>query len=304
MEIQISILRFFESLHCPALTAVFKVITMMGVDIPLVAILFFIYWNINKKKGFAACMNMLGAVTAMNVMKAIVRFPRPWTVIEGLDSIQENATGYSFPSGHTTCAASSYGAIAYTFKKKWLSIICAILIALIGISRLYLCVHWPLDIVGGLLIGCGSTFLFVSAFMNAFDKKEEAFQSIRWIALICGIVGAVLSILVTLQMVDEDAFSDLSKNLTLVSGGLVGYIMERKRTDFIDEEGQWGKKILRYVIGMVGILFFFVVLKTILVKTGLYNCTTACLRYFLSGVWACGVFPILGVKWGLFKTEA
>ena len=154
MEIQKQILLFFASIQTPVLDAIVQFITMFGEEYITVAIITFMYWNISKKKGFTTCMCMLSAAQVMSLTKALVRFPRPWKVIEGLSSVrQSTATGYSFPSGHTSNAAATLSSVAVSFKKRWLSIACAVMIALVGLSRMYLCVHWPMDVACGLLIG-------------------------------------------------------------------------------------------------------------------------------------------------------
>ena len=173
MEIQRQILLFFLGLHNGFLNTLGQVITMFGENFLLIAISVFIYWNIRKRDGFVIVMSLLNSLTVMGVAKAIVRFPRPWLVIDNLETVRQNtATGYSFPSGHTTGAASAYSSIAVSFRKRWLSVLCAVMILLVGLSRMYLCVHWPMDVVGGILIGCGVTFILGSLFGKLYDNKE------------------------------------------------------------------------------------------------------------------------------------
>ena len=86
MEIQKQILLFFASIQTPVLDAIVQFITMFGEEYITVAIITFMYWNISKKKGFTTCMCMLSAAQVMSLTKALVRFPRPWKVIDGLSS--------------------------------------------------------------------------------------------------------------------------------------------------------------------------------------------------------------------------
>lgn len=300
MEIQKQILLFFSGIHTGILNTIAQIITVFGEEFLLIAIAVFIYWNINKKKGFVICMSLLNALTAMGIAKAVIRFPRPWTRIENLDTVrQHTATGYSFPSGHTTCAASTFGAIAVGFKKRWLSIICAAMIALVGISRMYLCVHWPMDVFGGLVIGCGSALLLYSVFARLFDDKEKSIRVATVLAVVMTLLSVVFSILLVLEKVDFDAFDDLNITFAIYGGLALGFALERKTYDYVIEEGRRGRKLLRYVAGMVVVAAILFGMKAAFKAVGLYNPATRALRYFLVGFWGCW-YPVIGRKMGLF----
>ncbi|MBR2281768.1 MAG: phosphatase PAP2 family protein, partial [Spirochaetales bacterium] len=186
MEIQKQILLFFAGLHGPVLNVLAQLFTIFAEEYALIAIGVFIFWNIDKKKGFSSCFSLLAATNVMNVIKAIIRFPRPWMLIEGLDTVrQETATGYSFPSGHTTCAASFYSAVAINFRRRWLSIICTVLILFAGFSRMFLCVHWPMDVACGLLVGFGSTFMLMNWMNSLYEDKGKCIRVSLLIGAAC-----------------------------------------------------------------------------------------------------------------------
>ena len=292
-----------SGLHTTFQNSVAQFLTLFGEQFLLIAIAVFIYWNLNKKNGFVICMSLMNALTVMGISKAIVRFPRPWTVIEDLETVrQQTATGYSFPSGHTTSAASTFSSIAVTFRKRWVSLACAQMIILTGLSRLYLCVHWPLDVFGGILIGCGTTFIFANMFGNLYDNKA---RSIR-ITIILGIITAVLfiaiSILLMTGTIDETAFDDMNITFAVYSGLAFGFALERKVFDYKIEEKKWGLKILRYAIGMAVVAILLFGLKELFKAVGIYNPLTRALRYFLVGIWGC-MYPALGKKFRLFTNK-
>ncbi len=304
MEFQKQILRFLSGLQNPLFNTFFQIITMIGESTIVVCLICFLFWNVNKKKATTICMCMLTNVQIMGLVKAIVRFPRPWTLIEDLQTVRQNtATGYSFPSGHTTNSSSTLTAIAIAFKKKWLSISCAILIILVGFSRLYLCVHWPMDVACGLLLGCGGTFLLFNFYERLFEDKEKgkifficcsAVSTIAWIAI---------SVLLFYEKIDATAFSDFGKNIATLSGASLGILWERNAFDYTVEEGHWKRKLLRFVLGGLGCLIILPLSKVVLKHFGLYNIITATTRYFLATFWASGIYPILGGKLGLFVTD-
>ena len=300
MEFQRQILLHMAGLHTTFQNHVAQFLTLFGEQFLLVAIAVFIYWNINRKKGFVIAMSLINALTAMGIIKAVVRFPRPWILMEDIETIRlQTATGYSFPSGHTTGAASTFTSIAVTFRKRWLSIVCAVMITLTGLSRIYLCVHWPQDVIGGILIGCGLSFLLAGPFGRLYDNKDKSIRITLILGIITAVLFIVISILLSVDKIDAMAFEDLNITFSTYSGLAFGYALERKVFDFKAEEGSRKVKVLRYVIGlavMAGILFG---MKELFIALGIYNPVTRAFRYFLVGFWGCA-FPAVGKKFRLF----
>ena len=301
MEIQKQILLFFSGIHNGFLNLLGQAFTVFGEELVLITISVFIFWCIDKKKGFGIVMSIVNSLCVMGIAKAIVRFPRPWTVIDGLDTVrQQTATGYSFPSGHTTGAAAAYSAMALAFRKRWLSVVCAVIIALVGISRMYLCVHWPLDVVGGLLIGCFMPFMFISVFRTAYDDKKRCCTILVWLGIAASVASFVMSVLILAGYLDPVAFEDLSITFAIYGGMSLGLALERRVFDFRVEKGNWGIKLLRFAFGMIIVVLLLVLVKKALAAMNIYNIATRSFRYFLIGFWAC-VYPILGRSMGLFK---
>ncbi len=300
MEFQKQILLFLAGTHSDFQNGLAQFLTMFGEEILLVGIVVFIYWNINKKNGFVIFMSLMSSLSVTGIAKAIVRFPRPWHLIQDLDVIRiHTATGYSFPSGHTTSASSTFTGIAMAFKKRWLSIVCALIIILVGLSRLYLCVHWPTDVIGGLVIGCGTTFLLSGGFATLYDDKEKAIRVSVIIGCVAAVAAFALAVVILLNEETHHAFSDLSSTFATFSGVTFGCALERKHFDFEIKEGQWGKKILRYAIGMVVAVAITSGLKLLFTEVGIANSLTRVLRYILFGFWG-GIYPLVGKKLGLF----
>ena len=100
---------------------------------------------------------------ANQFLKITCRVPRPWvrdknfTIVE---SARQEASGYSFPSGHTQNIAGTFGAIGATSKRRWFSIVCIVIIVLVAFSRMYLGVHTPLDVLTSVAISLLLVFAF------------------------------------------------------------------------------------------------------------------------------------------------
>ena len=300
MEIQKQLLLFLSEIHTGFLNVLVQFFTIIGEEFLVIAISVFIYWNISKKNGFVMSMSLMNALAAMGIAKAVVRFPRPWVVLDNLETVrQHTATGYSFPSGHTTIAASSYSSMAVTFRKRWLSVLCSVAILLVALSRLYLCVHWPMDVVAGVLIGCGTTFVFGGFFSGLYDDKARSIRVTAVIGCVMTLATLVLAVILTMEKGDSLALDDLCMSFSIYGGLAFGFAIERRFNDFDITEGEWGKKILRYVVGMAVVVFIAFGGKALLQTVGIYNPMTRALRYFIIGIWCC-TYPMLGKKLRLF----
>ena len=157
-------------------TPIAKFITNFGGAIFIAVVAIFLAIIIKKKKIGISILANLVIITGLNqLFKRILQRPRPTEY----RIIQE--TGYSFPSGHSMISMAFYGYLIYLIYKhvknkyiKWISIsLLSILICLIGISRIYLGVHYTSDVLGGFLISISYLVIYISA-VNKFlveDKK-------------------------------------------------------------------------------------------------------------------------------------
>ncbi len=295
---QESIMLFFLNIANPTLDFLANIASAVGEQTFVIAVILYIFYNYDKKKGFGLFTSVLFAVLGMGILKAVVRAPRPFQVLESIDGKRlETATGYSFPSGHTTTGAAFYTALALTFKKRPVSILCAVMMALVGLSRLYLGVHWPIDVFAGLLLGVAISFV-VSRYLNAlYDDKNKRIRLSLWIGSLSFAAGAITAILLNTGTIDEVAFTDLMKVFALGGGGYLGFALENKKVNFTVEEKR-SKQIVRYVIGLVGILLFMG--AKVIIPESLYA-VGSFVRYTLVGLWATGLYPLIGKNLRLFS---
>lgn len=143
---------------------VFKFITNFGGVIGLGIVLILTYvLSKNYKYSILVFINLLGIAGLNFGLKNIFVRERPSL----MPVIHES--GYSFPSGHSSVSLAVYGYILYLILKrckiKWVRVLACIcmpiIIALVGISRIYLGVHYPTDVIGGFLLGGIYTLIFI-----------------------------------------------------------------------------------------------------------------------------------------------
>ena len=156
-------------------TPITKFITNLGGAIFLIGLTALLIILIkNKKIGLSIFTNLV-IVTGLNqLLKRILQRPRPteFRIVE--------ETGYSFPSGHSMVSMAFYGYLIYLIYKyvenryvKWISIVLlSILICAIGVSRIYLGVHYTSDVLGGFLVSISYLILFISTVNKFFIEKD------------------------------------------------------------------------------------------------------------------------------------
>ncbi len=161
------ILLWFESLHGsildPAMAAVSLSATSGIVWFAIGIVLS--WWTKNLKNGAKIVFAVLVAYAIADVaLKPIVCRERPFDAMD-LDVIGTAPTSWSFPSGHTASAFA--GAISVLLIDRRIGIPLIIYACFVGISRMYLCVHWPTDVLAGAMIGT----LAAVAVMLLVDKN-------------------------------------------------------------------------------------------------------------------------------------
>lgn len=111
-----------------------------------------------RRAGAAGLLALiLGALCTNVVLKHLVARPRPWLTVEGLVHLVAEHDPNSFPSGHTCAAFAAASAWARALPRRWMGVTAVVLAALMGLSRLYVGVHFPSDVLAGMAVGllCG-----------------------------------------------------------------------------------------------------------------------------------------------------
>jgi len=168
------------SIKSDFVTNIIKVITEFGDALVLITIVILCFCILkNKKIAGSIAINLVLFPLLNTLLKNIIKRPRP----EGYRLIQE--TGYSFPSGHSMAAMAFYGLIIYyifenvkNIKIRNIScILLSILILLIGISRIYLGVHYASDVLAGFLVSLVYLIVYISIILKItkqiIDKKKK-----------------------------------------------------------------------------------------------------------------------------------
>ena len=147
--------QFSSSLDLP-----FRILTYMGNEGFFILVLPFIYWCVDRRTGVRLSILFLFSAYVNSAVKVFACQPRPFQYDSRVKQIV-SAGGGGFPSGHTQGTLVFWGYLALCFRRPLLWVITGLLIILIPLSRLYLGVHFPTDLLGGYLIGAILLLLYL-----------------------------------------------------------------------------------------------------------------------------------------------
>lgn len=274
---QAEIIKFIQTIDSQVLNVLAQLITMFGEQYLIVAMAAFVFLSVDKDKGYRIIFAVASGACFNSLIKNIFRMPRPIGV-EGIRSYRlETATSYSFPSGHSQSSSTFWTSAALAFKNKYIYTAGIIIVILVCLSRLYLGVHWPADVLFGALSGV----VWAVASASVFDYIHK---NKKYSLLIC---LSALFIICTLIFGD----GDFHKTSGLLAGLSCGYIIETRYIN-LSINVKFAKKFIYYIIIIGGLLAVKGILKIILPGFPAFEV----FRYFIAGLWALGIGPWLCAK--------
>ena len=181
LRIEEQILMFIqENLRFDWLTPIFKAITFLGDKgwFWILLSLVLLVVRPTRRTGMIMCMSAAIDVLAVNVLlKNIVGRTRPYIMFESLVSLVGEESDFSFPSGHSAISFAVATVILLCLPKKF-GIPAMVLAFLVAISRLYVGVHYPTDVIFGIIIGIGCAFLAKLLF-EIMEKKFPTVEKLK-----------------------------------------------------------------------------------------------------------------------------
>ena len=299
-------LYFLEGLRNPVCDAFFSVITLLGEETAFMAVAIIVFWCFSKFQGYFLLITGFIGTVVNQFLKMIFRIPRPWvkdsnfTIVE---SAKEAASGYSFPSGHTQSSVTLFGGVARANKNKTLRIIMIAICVLVPLSRMYLGVHTPLDVVVSIAVSLLLIFGGYKVFELAKDSDKVMYIIIGALTLL--VVAFI--IFVYAYPFPQEVYSEANihnlesarKNaytmLGCVAGLWVIYPVEKKYVKF-EINAVWWAQILKVIIGLAIIILIKEVLRYPIDFIFNGHLIGRSVRYFLIVVTAGVIYP-LTFKW-------
>lgn len=287
------VLYWFESMRNPVMTKIFELITWGGEEMLLLAIICVLYWCVNKEIGYRVGLVFFTSGLCIQTLKITFRIDRPWikdTLFEPVQSALRTATGYSFPSGHTQASTACFGTFAYYNRNKriWVMIVLLCIPVLVAISRMYLGVHTPADVITSFLVS-GVIVIIINI---VFDRIKTSGQRIvTCVVILCVAVAVVLYsyILWHKGIIDYNYVSDCCKSAGGAFGFAVGWYIESKFINFDEKKGSLLFQIIKLLVGVTVAMIIKIGLKYIIGS----SIPADFIRYFILIMWAAVIYPLL-----------
>ncbi|MEE1451449.1 MAG: phosphatase PAP2 family protein [Oscillospiraceae bacterium] len=304
------ILYALEKIRTPFWNGVMSAVTQLGGEVIFIVAAVVVFWCVSKWEGYYL-MTIAFCGTVLNqFLKLICRVPRPWvrdpnfTIVE---SARAEATGYSFPSGHTQNAIGLFGGMARWGGRRWVRIGLTALALVIAFSRMYLGVHTPAD-VGVSLVLAAALVLGLYPLMRRAQEKPRYMGYV--LAAMLVVSGAFVVFVETCGFpADMDAENLASgignawKMLGAVAGMTLAWLLDRRYIHF-ETQAVWWVQVIKVAVGMALLLAIKSGLKAPLLALLGHEGLAGGVRYFLLVLVAGAVWPLVFrpmSKWGKGK---
>jgi len=270
-----------QSWSHPLLDLFFTGVTLLGTEGFYLLLLPVLVWCLDKRLGLRVALLVLFSTYVNETLKALFQSPRP-----DPDAVRwiASAGGWGFPSGHAQTTTALFGYLALWFRPRRWATTLWLVPPLVSLSRLYLGVHYPHDVVGGMLIGLALLALF-----NLMVEGPPA----RWWEQFRGWQQAGALALITIGLAAPNPSSHAVTAMGALLGIGCGALWERHAVHFMPWTSV-GKQALKLVIGLLLLLLIYGLGKALLPEAPAFRF----LRYVVLGGVATGALPWLFLRWG------
>lgn len=313
-------IRFIQSLQTfsPALDGVMNAFTFLGrIEFYLVFIPF-LYWAVDRRLGVRMLLILIYTDFLSASFKLLFHEPRPYWIGDVKPLSAE--TTYGIPSSHASDSLAVGGYLITRVKQNWLRILIGVIAFFVAFSRLYLGVHFPQDVVFGWLIGFAVLWAVLKweAFVRGWLDKKTLFAQIGLgflDSLLIAAIGFLIRLLVsgTPDPVSWSQFSIQARTVThfvtlagAAFGTYTGYALMRHHARF-DAKGTSVKRVLRYLLGILGLLMLYFGLDILFAAIAADETTLGYIlryiRYAAATLWATFLAPWIFLKTRLAEAE-
>ena len=252
----------------PVLDGLMKFFSFLGTIEFYLLLIPFLYWVVSASFGFRVLLLLIGTDFLGIFFKQLLHQPRPYWVGD-VQALAEE-TSYGIPSTHASDSLAVWGYLAYWLNKAWLWALTGVVALLIGISRMYLGVHFPTDVLGGWVLSLVAIFLIVKGevWLSPLLKKQSV-SGLIGIGFLASILMLLVGWLVGLLIAsspDPVEWAEYSTQARGIShyftlagaffGMVAGYTLMRRYAAF-ETKGSWAKRIGRYLLGIAGVLVIY-----------------------------------------------
>lgn len=285
-----------------------------------------LYWNVNRRLGVRLGIFLLVSIVINNLLKMILHSPRPYWVDTDVQLWTDPELSFGLPSGHAQNAVVMWGLLAFYGRRAWGWAVALLLVLLTGLSRIYLGVHFPTDVLTGWLLGLlllwagihwerpifnglqryrpmGRLLLLflISLLLTASGSLVSRWVQVGW-SMPAEWTAAAVAVAAVAPM--PFSLHDIVTATGALWGLSAGALLCTLWSDFATQ-ASLRVKLLRFVIGAVGVLLLWQGLDKLFAllaaEESLLGYLLRYLRYSAVGIWVGVLAPMLFLRFQLAK---
>jgi membrane-associated phospholipid phosphatase len=320
LDAGIKIILFLQGLGA-WLTPVMQGFSFLGREEFFLLVMPALYWCVDSALGIRVGILLMLSNWVNGILKIVLSGPRPYfysSQVKGL-SVE---TSFGVPSGHAQNSAVVWGGLAAWLRTKRAWMAASVLVFFIGLSRIYLGVHFPHDVLFGWLVG--ALLLWGALRLEPVVVRQlgrQSFTSQVATMFLISLAGILLTGAARLSLGAWTTPLEWLKNIAItnpgselpdplalsgtvtVAGvffGLTAGALWLQRGGGYDASGTWQHKLLRYLIGVAGVAAIYFGLGAVLPRgESLLPYLLRYARYMLAGLWIAALAPLLFKQMGL-----
>ncbi len=321
LNLGIQIIQWFQHLG-PWLTPIMKLFALIGSVQFYILAISTIFWCVDAALGLRLGLFLMISATLNEALKVGFHGPRPYWYSREVTALGSPENTFGAPSGHGQNAVVFWGTIAKRMKTRLVWIIIGILIILIGLSRIYLALHFPHDVLLGWLVGAILIWVLLH-YEKPVVSWLTRYSLIIQLLLIFLFTMILFVIVIIFHLVlgswsvppvwvsnahqafpTEPPINPLSyKNSVLSIGAFfgmaAGWIWMSRAGGFTVQDA-WYRLLLRYILGLAGVAILYLGIDQIIpTAESIVSYILVYIQFVLIGLWITGFAPWLFVKFKL-----
>jgi len=269
-----------QSWSHPLLDQLFRGITLLGGEEFFLLLIPLIFWCVDKRTGARMGVLYLGSVFVNEALKVFFHHPRPFE--SGIRILVESPGAFGFPSGHAQGVTVAWGYLAWRFRSWWVRATAVAVVILVAVSRVYLGVHYPLDVLGGIGVGLALLILFISL----APRLEEIMARQPWEARLA--LAAIPPVLLAVAVPQPNVVAAMGA----LAGLGTGFVLEARWVNFQPDAVR--RQPWRIILAAMLAAVIYVGLKALLPAGDGFRFA----RYAIIGLWGGFIGP-----WALFRVH-
>ena len=267
----------------------------MGSEYFYVVLIAIWFWAVDKREAMLAVFVLIVSVVSSYWLKIIFKNPRP-PVTNWLSGV--HASNYSLPSGHAQNSMVMWGWMGLKSRRWWMGVLSVTLIGLVGLSRVYIGVHWLGDVVAGWAVG-----ILILIAIWKLEEPTRSFLSrhnpnLQYLGLVIFGLGALILTETLSPLTAVGLAANFGPSGGLIIGLGIGLALEKRYVNFeiAPKQGEKWRTALRVILGLI-IVFAVAASLSLMFPEGVY--WMGAIQYALVTISVIFIWPLLFKKLGL-----